>query len=53
MTILLFSLLERFAVYDNKEDCARQQLKICPVICITLLSIQIKAAISKDDCSYL
>lgn len=35
MTILLFSLLERFAVYDNKEDYARQQLKICPVICIT------------------
>lgn len=31
MTILLFSLLERFAVYDNEEDCARQQLKICPV----------------------
>lgn len=42
MTILLFSLLERFAVYDNKEDCARQQLKICPVICITFLSIQKK-----------
>lgn len=31
MTILLFSLLERFAVYDNEEGCARQQLKICPV----------------------
>lgn len=35
MTILLFSLLERFAVYDNEEGCARQQLKICPVLCIT------------------
>ena len=35
MTILLFSLLERFAVYDNEEGCARQQLKICSVICIT------------------
>lgn len=34
MTILLFPLLERFAVYDNKEGCARQQLKICPVICV-------------------
>lgn len=32
MTILLFSLFERFAVYDNEEGCARQQLKICPVI---------------------
>lgn len=31
MTILLFSLLERFAVYDNEEGCARQQLKICSV----------------------
>ena len=30
MTILLFSLFERFAVYDNEEGCARQQLKICP-----------------------
>lgn len=29
MTILLFSLFERFAVYDNEEGCARQQLKIC------------------------
>ncbi len=46
MTILLFSLLERFAVYDNKEGCARQQLKICPVICITFLSIQIKEGVS-------
>ena len=27
MTILLFSLFERFAVYDNEEGCARQQLK--------------------------
>lgn len=53
MTILLFSLLERFAVYDNEEGCARQQLKICPVICITFLSIQIKAAISNDDCFHL
>lgn len=53
MTILLFSLLERFAVYDNEEGCARQQLKICSVICITFLSIQIKAAISNDDCFYL
>ena len=53
MTILLFPLLERFAVYDNKEGCARQQLKICSVICITFLSIQIKAAISNDDCFYL
>ena len=53
MTILLFSLLERFAVYDNEEDCARQQLKICPIICITFLSIQIKAAISNDDCFHL
>lgn len=53
MTILLFSLLERFAVYDNEEGCARQQLKIYPVICITFLSIQIKAAISNDDCFYL
>ena len=35
MTILLFSLLERFAVYENEEGCARQQLKIYPVICIT------------------
>lgn len=35
MTILLFSLLERFAVYDNEEGCARQQLKIYSVICIT------------------
>lgn len=34
MTILLFPLLERFAVYDNEEGCARQQLKICSVICI-------------------
>lgn len=31
MTILLFFLLERFAVYDNEEGCARQQLKICSV----------------------
>lgn len=53
MTILLFSLLERFAVYDNEEGCARQQLKICSVICITFLSIQIKAAISNDDCFHL
>jgi hypothetical protein len=53
MTILLFSLLERFAVYDNEEGCARQQLKICSVICITFLSIQIKEAISNDDCFYL
>lgn len=53
MTILLFSLLERFAVYDNEEGCARQQLKICSVICITFLSIQIKVAISNDDCFYL
>jgi hypothetical protein len=43
MTILLFSLLERFAVYDNEEDCARQQLKICPVICITFLSVMMRA----------
>lgn len=35
MTILLFSLLERFAVYENEEGCDRQQLKIYPVICIT------------------
>lgn len=28
MTILLFSLLKRFAVYNNEEGCARQQLKI-------------------------
>lgn len=28
MPILLFPLLERFAVYDNEEGCARQQLKI-------------------------
>ena len=35
MTILLFPLFERFAVCDNEEDCARQQLKICPIICIT------------------
>ena len=34
MTILLFPLFERFAVYDNEEGCARQQLKIGPVICI-------------------
>lgn len=34
MTILLFSLFERFAVYDNEEGCVRQQLKICPVICV-------------------
>ena len=53
MTILLFSLFERFAVCDNEEDCARQQLKICPIICITFLSIQIKAAISNDDCFHL
>lgn len=53
MTILLFSLFERFAVYDNEEGCARQQLKICPVICVTFLLIQIKAAISNDDCFYL
>lgn len=53
MTILLFSLFERFAVYDNEEGCARQQLKICPVICVAFLSIQIKAAISNDDCFYL
>lgn len=46
MTILLFSLLERFAVYDNEEDCARQQQKICSVICITFLSIQIKEGVS-------
>lgn len=31
MTILLFFLLERFAVYDNEVGCARQQLKICSV----------------------
>lgn len=43
MTILLFPLLERFAVYDNEEDCARQQLKICPVICITFLSVMMRA----------
>jgi hypothetical protein len=53
MTILLFPLLERFAVYDNEEGCARQQLKICSVICIIFLSIQIKAAISNDDCFHL
>ena len=53
MTILLFSLFERFAVYDNEEGCVRQQLKICPIICITFLSIQTKAAISNDDCFYL
>ena len=53
MTILLFPLFERFAVCDNEEDCARQQLKICPIICITFLSIQIKAAISNDDCFHL
>ena len=35
MTILLFSLFERFAVYDNEEGCARHQLKICPVIYVT------------------
>lgn len=46
MTILLFSLLERFAVYDNEEGCARQQLKICSVICIIFLSIQIKEGVS-------
>ena len=48
MTILLFSLLERFAVYDNEEGCARQQLKICSVICITFLSIQIKRVCHKS-----
>lgn len=53
MTILLFSLLERFAVYDNKEGCARQQLKICSVYVLLFLSIQIKAAISNDDCFHL
>lgn len=53
MTILLFPLFECFAVCDNEEDCARQQLKICPIICITFLSIQIKAAISNDDCFHL
>ena len=53
MTILLFPLFERFAVYDNEEGCARQQLKIGPVICIPFLSIQIKAAISNDDCFHL
>lgn len=53
MTILLFPLLERFTVYDNEEGCARQQLKICSVICIIFLSIQIKAAISNDDCFHL
>lgn len=53
MTILLFSLFERFAVYDNVEGCVRQQLKICPIICINFLSIQIKAAISNDDCFHL
>ncbi len=42
MTILLFSLLKRFAVYDNEEGCARQQLKICSVICINFWSIQQK-----------
>lgn len=50
MTILLFPLFEHFAVYDNEEGCARQQLKIGPVICIPFLSIQIKATISNDDC---
>ena len=53
MTILLFPLFERFAVCDNEEGCVRQQLKICPIICITFLSIQIKAAISNDDCFHL
>lgn len=53
MNILLFSLFEHFAVYDNVEGCVRQQLKICPIICITILSIQIKAAISNDDCFHL
>ncbi len=53
MTILLFPLFERFAVYDNEEGRARQQLKIGPVICIPFLSIQIKAAISNDDCFHL
>lgn len=38
MTILLFSLLERFAVYDNEEGCARQQLTIYPVRCITFVN---------------
>lgn len=46
MTILLFSLFEHFAVYDNEEGCVRQQLKICPIICITFLSIQIKEGVS-------
>lgn len=49
MTILLFPLFKRFAVYDNEEGCARQQLKIGPVICIPFLSIQI----SNDDCFHL
>lgn len=53
MTILLFPLLERFAVYDNEEGCARQQLKICPVICITFLSLQMKAVIITDGCFHL
>ena len=53
MTILLFSLFEHFAVCDNEEDCARQQMKICPIICITFLSIQIKAVIITDGCFHL
>lgn len=53
MTILLFSLLERFAVYDNEEGCARTTTEDMSCICITFLSIQIKAAISNDDCFHL
>lgn len=44
MTILLFSLFERFAVYDNVEGCVRQQLKICPIICITFFVITDKSS---------
>ena len=45
MTILLFPLFERFAVCDNEEDCARQQLQICPIICITFFSSVMMRAI--------
>lgn len=52
MTILLFSLFERFAVYDNEEDCpATTEDMSCNMCCFLL--IQIKAAISNDDCFYL
>lgn len=53
MTILLFFLLKRFAVYDNEEGLCPTTTEDMFCICITFLSIQMKAAISNDDCFHL